>query len=82
MAQMNASQNINQPFESIIEQIETAIEFADTRRVPYTPEQAEKTAYNLILVTGYFTNACCKWNQKTAADKTWTKFKSYFVEEH
>ena len=33
-ARMNAPHNIYEPFESIIKQIETSIEFADARKVP------------------------------------------------
>ena len=37
MAWMNAPNNINDPFKSIIKQIETAVDFADAGKVLYTP---------------------------------------------
>ena len=81
-ARMNAPHNINDSFESIIEQIETAIDFANAVKVPYTLENVMTTDYDLIFVTGYFTNTCRQWNQKPEADKTCADFKSYFSEEH
>ena len=71
---MNAPHNINEPFESIIEKIETAVDFADAGMVPYTPDQVVMTDYNLIFVTGFFTDVCCRWNQKPTVDKTWAEF--------
>ena len=46
------------------------------------PEQVVTTYYDLIFATGYFTDACRKWNQRPTARKTWVDFKPYFVEEH
>ena len=37
-ARMNVQHNINNPFESIIDKIDTAVEFADTINVLYIPE--------------------------------------------
>ena len=39
-------------------------------------------AYELIFVKGYFTDACCRWNQRPLSSKTWADLKSHFVEEH
>ena len=58
MAGMNAPYNINELFESIIKQIETALEFADAGKVLYTPDQVMITADDLIFATGYFTDTC------------------------
>ena len=55
---MNAPHNINEPFNTIIDHIEMAIEFDNSRKVPYMPKQLVTTAYDLIFVTGYFTNTC------------------------
>ena len=79
---MNAPHSINEPFEFIIKKIETAMEFADAGKVLNTPDQVVTTAYDLIFSTGYFTDACCLWNQKPAARKMWAEFNIYFAEEH
>ena len=81
-AWMNELHKINEPSESIIDQIETAVYFSDSRKVPYMPEQVVTAAYDLIFYTGYFTDTCCRWNQKPATRKTWAEFKIYFAEEH
>ena len=81
-ARMTSAYDVNLPFETIIDQIETAVDFADTRNVPFTPEQVEATAYDLILSTGYFTDSCRCWNLKSAGEKTWVNFKPFFAEEH
>ena len=82
MARMNMPYNINEPFESIIKQIETVVDFANAGKVPYMPEQVVTTAYDLIFATEYFTNTCLLWNQKPAAINTWGEFMTYFAEEH
>ena len=51
---MKAHHNINEPIETIINQIETAINFTDDGKVPYTPEQVVNTAYELIFVNRIF----------------------------
>ena len=74
-ARMNALQNINKPFESIIEQIEAAVDFANAGKVLYTKDQVATTAYDLIFDMGYFTDVCLWWNQMTSTSKTWAEFK-------
>ena len=73
-ARINMPYNINELFESIIDQIDTSIDFAYNRNVPYIPERFMNTAYNLIFVTGHFTNACRRWNHNPEVDKTWVAF--------
>ena len=62
IARTNTTHNTNTPFKPITNKIETAINFAGTGKVPYTPEQVVTIAYGLTFVTGYFTNACSQWN--------------------
>jgi hypothetical protein len=35
-----------------------------------------------IFATGHFMSACCRWNEKPTAEKTWTQFKSHFATAH
>jgi hypothetical protein len=35
-----------------------------------------------IFATGHFMIACRRWNEKQAAEKTWTHFKSHFAAAH
>ena len=59
---INSPHNTNKLFKTIINQIKTVIYFYDDRKVPYTLEQIVATAFNIILVSDYFTNACRQWN--------------------
>ena len=40
------------------------------------------TAYDLIFVTGYFTDTCLRWNKKLTVEKNRAEFKIYFAKEH
>ena len=77
MERMNVPHNINKLFGSIIEHIETTVDFAKAIKFLYTPEQVVTVSYNLIFATGYFTDVCCQWNQKPEVSKTWAEFRIY-----
>jgi hypothetical protein len=46
------------------------------------PSQQINVGYAKIFTTGQFMSACSRWNEKPAADKTWTHFKSHFAAAH
>ena len=71
---MTSLYDVNQPFEKFIAQIETAINVAGTRRVPFDPEQVATTPYDLIFSTGYFDDSCQFWNSKSSNDNTLEMF--------
>ena len=48
----------NTPFESLIKQINDAVELADHAGAPYTPVQIVNTAYGLVEKTGVFEIDC------------------------
>ena len=58
------------------------MDYTDAGTVPYSPAQAVANAYQLLFVTGMFTDGCRRWNSKTVVDKTWAKFKKHFAQEH
>ena len=66
----------NTPFELLIDQIESAQEFAQDA---YTPQQILTQAYNLVYKTGMFFEDCKDWNSKPPNQKTWTNFKQHFL---
>jgi hypothetical protein len=72
----------NQPFETIISQIDDATDFAIAGETPYTNEQIVSNAYNLVYNTGMFETACREWRRLPAADKTWTRFQQDFSQAH
>ena len=67
------------PFETLIDQIETAQEFATDGLQPYSGQQILTQAYNLVYKTGLFFDDCKEWLKKPPADKTWQNFKTHFL---
>jgi hypothetical protein len=45
------------------------------------PQQIN-VGYAKIFATGHFLSACRRWNEKPAAEKAWTHFKSHFAAAH
>lgn len=70
----------NMPFETMIDQIEECMEFAESGNQPFTSQQILNTAYTLVYNTGLFFDDCKLWNRKPDADKTWINFKAHFLE--
>lgn len=79
---MNAPWDAALPFETVIEQIEDAIEYADAGNQPYTAVQILNTAYNLVFNTGLFFDDIKAWNRRPDAEKTWDNFKTHFLEAY
>ena len=70
------------PIETLYDQIEVAVDFADAGKAPYTNAQVLARAYNIVLQTGLFTDACREWRNKPLMDKTWENFKLHFALAH
>lgn len=70
----------NTPVEFVIRQIERAREFAADALQPYTDAQALTIANNLIAGKSLFVDPVKEWNRKDAADKTWTNFKTHYIQ--
>jgi hypothetical protein len=68
----------NTPLESLISQIETAVEYANASNQAYTPTQVVNTAFTLIFNTGIYLDECKRWNQRDAAGQTWQDLKTFF----
>ena len=79
---MTSTYDFNQPFETVIGQIKTDVEFTNSGRVPFTPKQVATTACDLIFSTGYFSDSYRRCNSKPSADKTWENTKPFFDNEH
>jgi hypothetical protein len=74
----NAPWDPNTPFESLIDQIETAVEYADAGNQAYTPEQIVNTAFTLVFNTGLYFDECKLWHRQQA--QTWQDFKTFFLQ--
>ena len=68
-----------QPFETLIQQIEDAQEYADAGGNPYSASQIVANAYALMYRTGMFPEACREWRRTPAAGQTWQAFKDDFT---
>jgi hypothetical protein len=71
-----------QPVASIFKQIQDCADYLDAGGVPTGPSPQINVVYAKIFATGQFMSACRRWNEKPAADKTLTHFKSHFAAAH
>ena len=79
---MKAPYDPTQPIELLFDQFDDAIELAAAANAAYTGPQIVAYAYNTILQTGLFTDACRDWRRRPAAQKTWPAFKADFSLAH
>ena len=79
---LQAPYNSNQLFETLINQVENAVDYAYARDTPYTLAQVVAIALHLLFQTGLFNENCKFWRRQPADDKTWTRFKEFFATSH
>jgi hypothetical protein len=72
----------NMPFETLIQQVDDAVEYAAHGENPYSQNQIITNAYNIIFNTGMFADACKEWRRQPDAYKTWTQFQYDFALAH
>jgi hypothetical protein len=70
------------PVETLFKQIRDCADYSEAGGVPIVPSQQINVGYANIFATGKFMSACRRWNEKPAAEKTWTHFKSHFAAAH
>jgi hypothetical protein len=68
--------------ETLFKQIQDCADYSEAGGVPIGPSQQINVGYAKIFATGQFMSACRRWNEKPAAEKTWTHFKSHFAAAH
>ena len=76
---MNKAWDPSTPFETVIDQLEEAMEVADAAGQPFTDPQVLTIAYTLVYNTGLYFDDTKTWNAKAEADKTWDNFKTHFL---
>ena len=74
--------DVQNPIETLYEQVEDAINFADAADTLYTQQQILSIALSLIQKTGVFTDWIREWKRKNQLHKTWPLFKEFFAEAH
>jgi hypothetical protein len=72
----------HQPVESRFKQIQDCADYSEAGGVPIGPLKQINVGYAKICATEQFMSACRRWNEKPAAEKTWTHFKSHFAAAH
>ena len=72
----------NQPFETLINQVENVVDYASLGDTPYTPAQVVGINFQLVFQTGIFNDNCKLWRRQPADVKTWTRFKDVFATSH
>ena len=78
-AAMKQPYDVNQPMETLFEQIESAVEYAAAANTPYTPQQVLVTALQLVFQTGIYADDCKEWKRMLPGEKTWITFKVFFA---
>jgi hypothetical protein len=58
------------------------MDYTESGGIIFGPAQQINVVYAEIFATRSFTIDCHKWNEKEAADKTWTSFKIHFTAAH
>ena len=81
-AKIRAPYNTNCPIKALIDQFESAVEYAAAGNTLHTPLQAGGITYQLVFQTGMLNDDCNMWKRREPADKTWTQFKKCFATAH
>jgi hypothetical protein len=72
----------HQPVETLFKQIQDCADYSEAGGVLIGHPRQINVGYAKIFATGQFMSACRRWNEKSAAEKTWTHFKSHFAAAH
>jgi hypothetical protein len=72
----------HQPVETLFKQIQDCADYSEGGGVLIGHPQKINFGYAKIFTTGHFMSACCRWNEKPSAEKTWAQFKSHFAAAH
>ena len=79
---LRAPYNINQPFETLINQVENAVDYASEGDMPYTLAKVVGIAFQLVFQTGLFNNNYKLWQHQPADVNSWTHLKEFFPTSH
>jgi hypothetical protein len=72
----------NLTHQTLFDQIESAVEYADAGKRPYNPDQVVSRAYLLLLKTGLYSAACRDWRRCAIFTQNWPNVKAGFAEAH
>ena len=69
-AQIQDPYDKNQPFKTLIDQVENAVDHTSAKGTPYTPARVVAIAFHILFQTGPFNDDCKLWRRQPADDKT------------
>ena len=70
------------PIETLWEQIEEAMAYAAAANAPYTAQQINNTAYDLLFKTGQFKDELKERRRLLGGQQTWPEFKRLMTRAH
>jgi hypothetical protein len=73
---------VTQPFETILQQIDDAVNYAIAGNNPYSAGQVTTNAYSLMYNTGLFNDTCRDWRRFPADQQTYANFQAEFSAAH
>jgi hypothetical protein len=79
---MHRAWDPQQPVEALLKKIQDCADYSEAGGVPIGTSQQINVGYANKFATGHFMSACRRWNEKPAAEKTWTHFKSHVAAAH
>jgi hypothetical protein len=71
-----------QPVYSLFKQIQDCADYSESWGVLTGHPQHINVGYAKIFATYHFMSPCCRWNEKSTVEKTWTHIKSHFAAAH
>jgi hypothetical protein len=74
--------NLETLFETLINQFDNGMEYADTARCSFLPTQIVMMAERLIFNTGLFHDNIKAWHATPADTRTWDSFQTFFRQAH
>jgi hypothetical protein len=79
---LNTPYDPNQLIKTLFQQIQDARAFAVAGGQPYGAAMIINVSYTLVFNTGLYPDACCAWQSRALAAKTWAQFKINFSTAH
>ena len=76
---MNSPWDHTTPIETLFARMKECQEYAKAGDKPIDDRKIICVTYMHIKMTGIFNKAYDTWDNKAAANKTWDKFKKYFI---
>ena len=76
---MDAQYDPSVAIESYFDQIETAVEFAEAGKSPFSTTQITTKAFIQMFQTGLYKDECKAWNRLVPLSRTWPTFKLIFT---